>query len=375
MQGWTADRPNEALRDEMDSCIYFPHFYLTNDTVLRHQYLYLPSLCRIHTSSRPPRDSKELKRFLSELSQFGFLHQWFPEEARPETGRRFLQVVEHGFRDHLPEYIRLLGKYEKERTSAKTFHLCQVNQWPEAAQRLADLGIAKIDRYHEWCFSTRRMVMTLTTCLAIERQAALQIPRCTDNPEYDELAMLIEGLPPGKDTGRTVWRAVLEFPYFIPQNLGDLSLDRLQTLREEIASYTRFYQEALPESARQLGQADSPAAREAAFHALAGRLNETAAGIQDRLKVFNVLPRRVYGQYRWYISPGGPLESVSVESAAPVRDVSWLLQPWPVSPEEVESITRYPGCYVWSLAAPAQNTGGLGKAVSGWLKQLWPARG
>ncbi len=359
----------------MDSCIFFPHFYLTNDTVLRHQYLYLSSLCRIHTSDRPPRDSKELKRFLSELTQFGFLDQWIPEEARPETGRRFLQVVEHGFRDQLPEYIHLLGKHEKERTAAKTFHLCRVNQWPEVAQRLVELGIAKIDRYNEWCFSTRRMVMTLTTCLAVERQAALQIPRSTDDPGHDELAMLIEGLPAGDDTGRTVWRAVLEFPYFIPQKLGDISLDRLQNLREEIAPHARFYQETLPESARGLGQADSPDALEAAFQDFTNRLHEAAAAIQDRLKVFNLQPQRMYGQYRWYIPPGSPLESLPAENTPSARDMALLLQPWQVSPVEVEAITRYPGCFVWSLASPARNPGGWGRVVSGWLKRLWPSRG
>jgi len=358
----------------MDSCIFFPHFYLTNDTVLRHQYLYLPSLCRIHTSDRPPRDSKELKRFLSEMAQYGFLENWIPEAADSETVRRFLRVIEHGFCDGIPEYIRQLGKYEKERTSAKTFHLGRVDQWPEVARRLVELGIAKIDRYNEWCFSTRKMVMTLTTCLALRQQTVRQAPRCTDNPEHDELAMLIECLPPGGDAGRPVWRAVLEFPYAIPQNLGDLSLDRLQNLREEIAPFTRFYWDSLPDLAGGIGRADSSAALEEAFRAVAGRVQESLETIQDRLKVFNIISTRGYGQYRWFIPPDSAFESVPLEEAYAAKEVRMTLAPRRCAPEDLDGLTRYPGCYVWSLSAPRHREGIWGQAVSSWLKRFWPVQ-
>ena len=114
----------------------------------------------------------------------------------------------------------------------------------------------------------------------------------------------------------------------------------------------------MPESARGLGQADLRT--QAAFQDLTNRLHEAAAAIQDRLKVFNLQPQRMYGQYRWYIPPGSPLESLPAENTPSARDMALLLQPWQVSPVEVEAITRYPGCFVWSLHQRGIRAAGAG---------------
>ncbi|MGC9326402.1 MAG: hypothetical protein ACP5I1_02095, partial [Candidatus Hinthialibacter sp.] len=179
----------------MASTVIFPYFYFSNETLLRQHYLYMPPVVRVQPCDRPPRDNKQVKRLISDLMRVAFLENYSQDQFDAEINERFLRVVERAFQENRPLYLKHLGKYEKERMSAKTFHLCRKRLWEDLVHRLLDLGIATIDNYDEWCFSTRMMVMVMTICAALSQQRKDGLPRSTDQPEYDELACLIEGLP------------------------------------------------------------------------------------------------------------------------------------------------------------------------------------
>lgn len=350
----------------MASSIFFPYFYLSNDTLLRHQYLYAPSVVRVHPCDRPPRDNKDVKRFLSELMQVGFLENASQDEFDETINARFLQTIERGFQQNRPLYLKQLGKYEKERTSAKTFHLCRKKDWGELVQRLMDWGIASLDNYDEWCFSTRMMVMTLTSCVTLVRQRERMLPRCTDQLEYDELASLIECFPADDGSDAVLRRGILEFPYFVPQNLSSMLLDRLMTLRDDFAAITGDFQQSLIDDAKDLNQTASNAELEERIKCVGERIQEIVKRLGDTLKSRNESVKEVYAQYRWYIPPGSPLAELSFETPSVHQDLAFTTLDAPAAQTEIERTTSYPGCFIWTLENPA-----IIRKSGGFLKRLF----
>lgn len=350
----------------MASSIFFPYFYLSNDTLLRHQYLYAPSILRVHPCDRPPRDDKDVKRFLSELTQIGFLENAAQEEFDSAINDRFSQVIERGFQQNRSLYLKQLGKYEKERASAKTYHLCRKKMWEELVQRLLDLGIAAMDNYDEWCFSTRMMVMTMTSCVALAHQREKRIPRCADLVEHDELAALIECFP-AEDGGDSVLRrAVLEFPYFIPQNMTPMLLDRLMTLRDDFSAIAGDFQQSIMDDANDLNRSASLAELDERVKCFSERIQEIMKRLGENLKSRNESVKEVYAQYRWYLPPDQPATGLVLETPVINQDVAFTMMDVPAAPSEIERITAYPGCFIWTLESPT-----IARKSGGFLKRLF----
>ncbi len=354
------------INNNMASSIFFPYYYLSNDTLLRHQYLYAPTLLRVLPSDRPPRDSKHLKRFISELSQFNFLDNSFQEAFDIDVNKRFLHLVEHGFNKNTPYFVHCLGKYEKELASTKTFHLCRYKVWQELVERLVELRIAEIDPYEEWCFSTRKMVISLNTCLTISQQEKQGIPRCTDSIEHEELATLIECSPCDNDEDVLIPRAILEFPYYAPQNLGAMQLERMQTIRESLSDDAKSFQNLILDNSLEIQKAASKADFSDKMRCFHNQLQEINGRIYEKLQSHNEQIQMVYAQYRWYIPQDSYLSEIVLDDPVSLKDVSCSIINAPINPNNLERILSYPGSYIWTQESPA-----LVKKSGGILKRLF----
>ncbi|MBN2326883.1 MAG: hypothetical protein JXR73_06995 [Candidatus Omnitrophica bacterium] len=336
----------------MASSVIFPYFYFSNETLLRQLYLYMPPVVRVHPCDRPPRDNKQVKRLVSDLMRVGFLENHSQNEFDAEINERFLRVVERGFQENRPLYLKHLGKYEKERASAKTFHLCRKKLWEDLVQRLLDLGIATVDNYDEWCFSTRMMVMVMTTCAALSLQRRNNLPRSTDLPEYDELACLIEGLPQDDGHDVVLRRAILEFPYVVPKYLPAMQLDRLMNLRDALKPITKQYQSILQEEASDLQQSTSLTELEERVKCIGERVQEIFSEVEGKLKSHNEALQTMYAQYRWHLPPGSPAAGLVLEEPIVKKDVTFAAIDSPASPSEIDAVMTYPGSFVWAQEAP-----------------------
>jgi hypothetical protein len=349
----------------MAPSIFFPYYYLSNDTLLRHQYLYAPTLLRVLPSDRPPRDSKHLKRIISELSQFNFLDNASQVEFDLDVNQRFMHLVEYGFDKNNPNYVHCLGKYEKELASAKTFHLCRNKVWQELVERLVELRIAEVDRYGEWCFSTRKMVISFNTCLTISQQEKQGMPRCTDSIEHEELATLIECSPCDNDDDVLIQRAILEFPYYVPKNLAAMQLERMQTIRESLADDAKSFQNLITENSLEIQKSESKADFSDRIRHFHNQLHEINGRIYKKLQSHNEQIAIQYAQYRWYIPQDSCLSEIQLDDPVSVKDVSCSIINAPVVPNNAERILSYPGAYIWVQESPSLvvKTGGIFKRL------------
>lgn len=332
----------------MTTNIFFPYFYLSNDILLRHQYIYAKSLARVLPSDRPPRDSKPIKRCISELNQLDFFQHIIPPERIDWISRRFLTVIEYWYDRQLPDYLRLIGKYEKERTSAKTFHFCRVGVWPELVQRLLDLEIATVDHYNEWCFSTRKMVMIFNICIALYYQHRDRSYRCTDDIEQEQLATLIECLPSGSSDDTDTLRAVLEFSYPIPQHILSFQTERLQTLRDNIEPLAGRLAETILDTVSRINHQPTLADIPAVLKQQADAIESVTQSLQVKFQSHNESCRRFYAQYHWYLDQPEWKAEQKPQDPISSNQCSFAIRLLPVAPSEKERIFKYPGCYLWA---------------------------
>ncbi len=354
----------------MLSTIFFPHFYLANDTFFRHQFLYADSLQRILPTARPPRDHKTCKRFVSELTDIGFVDTVHRDEFNETVSDRFIHLVERAFESGLPDYIRYLGKYEKERASAKTFPLCRCRNWPDIVNLLTRLNLAQPDGQKEWLNSTRTLVMVLTTIHAIVLQQKTHTPRCSDAPAFDEIASLAERMPKDDGNDALISRLCLEFPYRVPANLSSLSLERLQAIREGLLPLTDVYRQTLLDTSRTFDQASTKAERTEKLRDFQNTIHESMTKVEDRLEAFGETPVPVYGQFRWYPPLDSPLEGLEPNAPCTVKDVSLSIEKLPANPATVKSLPSHPGCQIWTLESPSiKPNSGLKRLFKKWLSR------
>ncbi|RJP18289.1 MAG: hypothetical protein C4527_29260 [Candidatus Omnitrophota bacterium] len=349
----------------MDTSIFFPHFYLPNEIFIRHQFLYIPNLLRMQPSDRKPKDSKGVKQFIADTD---FPVDLIPAETAESVANRFMTVIERSYCESRELYIRRLGKYDKERASTKTFHLCRAPLWPEVVRCLEELGLANVDSSGTWCFSTRQMVMTWNTCLAIENQRQRRIARCTDEPEYDELAALIECLPRGDGNDATASRAVLEFPYVYPENILTLDAATLQILRNSMQMLSASFRKALIDNAGKLETLATTAEIKAQFKKIHADLTEITKWMAQILKEEGQKTARAYGHYRWYINSDSPLAGMGAFQPLLGKNLALSAQIIPLSPDEMARIPTYPGCFLWTRTT-ANSEMGIGKRISNLFKR------
>jgi len=351
----------------MTESIYFPHFYLANDVLLRHQYLYSSRLMRIHSSDRPPRDVKLVKSTVANLSSAGFLKDFIPMERSEWAAERFIKTLERAYKENREEYIRRMGKFMKERASTKTYHLCRLKIWPDAAACAMELGMAVPDSGEIWCFGTRQMVMTLITCLTLEQQALRRLPRCADAPEFDELAELLELFP--SDGSENIVRALLEFPYIVPQSILSLSWVELQARKTALAPHSGALYETIQETEDALNAAKTQeeiGERVREFHEKITAFNRQAAQV---LRSLGDQPTVYYRQYRWYPAETSVLSQTALPAPVVAKDVALGSKFLPAAKEEAARARSYPGCLVCALEKPTIERG-LGWKLKNWFKRF-----
>lgn len=336
----------------MEASIYFPHFYLANDTLLRHRYLYADSIERIFPTGRQIRDNKVCRPFVTALTETGFIHNVQQNDFDETVNARFIQLVERGFKSNLPEYLHYLGKYEKERASAKTFPMCRYNGWPDVTALLTELNLAKTDSLQEWLYSTRTLTIAFTTIHATIYQQTRQASRCSDEPSFDGIASLIERMPNDDGNDETTVRARLEFPYSVPANLPDLPLERLQTIRNELLPVRESYREPLLQTAQKLGQASNRQELNETLRAFQGSIRENMTSVENCLIVLGEKPVTRYGQYRWYTPENSFVGALDSDSPWMAKDVSLSVENLTADPTRIESLPFTPGCYIWTLESP-----------------------
>ncbi|MEW6234546.1 MAG: hypothetical protein AB1656_04105 [Candidatus Omnitrophota bacterium] len=351
----------------MTESIFFPHFYLANDVLLRHQYLYSSRLMRIHSSDRPPRDGKLAKSTIANLSGAGFLEDSIPLERSEWAAERFIKTLERAYKENREEYIRRMGKFMKERTSTKTYHLFRLKVWPDAAACAMELGLAVPDSGEIWCFATRQMVMTLIACLTLEQQAQRRLPRCADATEFDELAELLELFPAG--SGDASVRAVLEFPYIVPQAILSLSWEELQVRKIKLAPIAGLFYETIQEAENALNAAKS---REEIGERLQDFQGNVAAFNRQVIQTLQPLgdrPAVFYHQYRWYPPEASAVAPAALPAPFIVKDVALAAMLLPAAKEETARARSYPGCLVCAMEKPAFERG-WGWKMTNWFKRF-----
>lgn len=352
----------------MTDLIFYPHFYLANEILWRHHFLYFPKLFRQLPSDRPPRDSKQVKPFVKSMNKNGFVEDIIPQNASEEVTRRFIQTLERAYKQDMDLYIKQMGKYGKERTATKTFHLCRMKMWPALTAKAIELGTAVTDNYDEWCFGTRQMVLTLNTCLTINQQAERHAIRCTDNFNFDHLAQLLECLPAGNEEDDTIQRAVLEFPYTVPQNLLSMNEDTLLQAREQINPTASPLIKILMDTVEALNQCENMKEIRAqldAFNVAITKLNQDIGKI---IKAGIGQTSTFFMQYRWYPQSEGVLSSGSMEKPLVVKKAALQTHPLSISKEEISYVRNYPGCLISTLEKPVFERG-LGQKLIGFLKR------
>ncbi len=341
----------------MFKTLFFPHFYLPNDLFLRQQFLCGNHLLRVHPSDRKPRDSKPVKNFIAET---GFPEDIIPAEKIEAVSDRFIWTIERAYRANQDQYIRIIGKYDKERASTKTFHFCRADMWPEVVRCLEEFGLGKVDQAGMWCFSTRKMVMTWTTCLALEYQRKLQLSRCTDDPEYDDLASMIECFPDHESVKDSVYRVILDFPYISLKDLGDLKLDRLKELRFHLQSEFSAFHEELNQ-VKKVESFNSFQSIKEDLKQINDRLCLISRKISDSLKKEGMKPVWNYGQYRWYVTEMHSPDATILSNPVSIKKMTLRIDSMPVANEMRESVINSEASLIWGITSVNTNQGLIGR--------------
>lgn len=343
--------------------LFFPHFYISNDVLIRHQFLMADTMLRILSSDRPTRDSKEVKDLMSALS---FPENRVVEDCSVQAVQRFITILEEAYQKDNPFYFPALQKFGVERTATKTFHFSRINELVPAVEKMQELGFAKPDHAGSWCMSAPKMVQMFVTCATLEYQKQLNIPRCTDLIEHDELASVIEALPQKDTPQQVVTRAVLNFKYIMPDGMENMDAVRLIGIKKSLHPFASKYELLAKQAASALDLVTSTSEIKHVLEDILKPIGEINQSINSQLKSLGVKAREFRGQYRWYAQQNSALSTL-VETN-PVSSQHGSIEAFPItaSQNSISEITSYPGCFVWTLE-PAD----AGKGLMNRLRRMW----
>ncbi len=340
----------------------FPHFYLSNDTLVRHQYLYTESLERLLSSDRPTRDDKQVKQLIAALQ--------YPEnrvvQHQDKAIQRFINVLQEAYEKKNENYFPVLQKFGVERTATKTFHFSRLSELEPAVEKMQALGFAKPDLSGSWCMSTPKMVQLFVTCATVEYQQDQQLPRCTDHPEHDRLATVIEALHQSGSGEKQLTRLILEYPYFVPKEWNLMTSDELLLIREKLLSLTEQYTRQILEAASQLTSIQDSNRIKPVFNASVKKVQDHNQAIQTAIKDNQYTPEEFRMQYRFYAQPKSSFPSWKNQTPISTNKTALHYQTVPASVDTFESLHSYPGCFVWTLE-PLDS----GKGIFNRLQRLW----
>lgn len=376
----------------MQSAVFFPHFYIPSETFIRHQMLYTPNLKRMQASDRLPQDSKSVKKLIKALISDELFEPIIPQERDDRVARKVQFVLKKAFEAEEELYIKHLGKYGKERTSTKTFHMCRVKVWEDLVKFLIKMDLATLDSIAagshvdfdklreiqenidhielkaEWCFSTRTVIQTFCTALTIEYQKEHQIPRTTDHPQYDRLAALIEGEPVFDGTDKMINRAVFEFSYPIPQDIEEIEYEKLKELREQLLPITLPFVECIENGAKSLEVAPGQKEADPIMQNIQTDCRKHQQKLRQVIQNAGFKAKTNYGQIRWYPAKGSGLDSAILPSPHCTGILGLKVESLPVAKSMKETIRNTPECWVWSMEQPVmEQTSGVFRAIRKWF--------
>ncbi len=360
----------------MQATILFPHFYMTNENYIRHQLLCSDALYRLQPSDRVPPDSKPVKKFIKSLDPEFFI-PLVPTERIDGVVYRVQTALEKAFTEEQEFYVQHIGKYGKERTSSKTFHICRVKVWEDLVKYLVKKDLATLDNIAagsavdferlkqiqenieneelkaEWCFSTRMVIQTFCSALALEFQRAIGLPRGADDPLYDQLACLVECLPMFDGMDKMINRAILEFPYPVPANLNQMEMDEILHLRSEVLPIAKKLTACIEDGAKSLETACSSKEANPVMTNVQDCHKELTQQIRKSFQSRGMKVQTCYGQYRWYPSKGSGLDSASMTAPHCTGSLTLKLVSCHVARQRKDSLYETTPCWIWAQNKPA----------------------
>lgn len=342
--------------------LLFPHFYLSNDHLIRHQYFMVDEMLRILSSDRPTRDDKEVKQLMKDLE---FPESKVVQEVEEKAVQRFLTVLHEAYEKNNELYFPALQKFGVERTATKTFHFSRIVELVPAVEKIQALGFAKPDRAGSWCMSAPKMVQLYVTCATVEYQKLKNIPRCTDAEEHDNFASVIETLPQSDQPKEKVTRAILNFKYFMPDCLDTMDSSALQKAKESLKPHLSNYSEIAMKASTIFNEGSGQECKKALNDALAP-IAELNLAVSTHISTLGYKPKEYRGQYRWYAKPGSAVSGLVGSGGMSHQQGSIQAEEKTASAESVKELSQYPGCLIWTLE-PA-NTG---KGLLARLGKLW----
>lgn len=343
--------------------LFFPHFYISNDTLIRHQFIMADSMLRIVSSDRPTRDSKEVKDLMSAL---GFPESRVVEDCSVQAVQRFVTVLTEAYEKNNPHYFPALQKFGVERTATKTFHFSRLVELVPAVEKMQALGFAKPDHAGSWCMSAPKMVQMFVICATLEYQKQLNIPRCSDLLEHDELAAVIEALPQMDSPQQTVTRAVLSFKYYMPDGLESMEVTRLIEIKKPLHPIASKYESIAKQTAKTLDEVTTANDIKRVLEDALKPIGELNQSLRRQIEALGCKAREFRGQYRWYAEQNSALSSLIDTNAVANQHgaIEAVLQN--IDQNRVNEIKQYPGCFLWTLE-PAD----AGKGLLNRLRRLW----
>jgi hypothetical protein len=342
--------------------LLFPHFYLSNDHLIRHQYLMMDTVLRILSSDRPTRDDKEVKQLINDIE---FPESRVVQDVEEKAAARFLTVLHEAYENKNEHYFPALQKFGVERTATKTFHFSRMVELVSAVEKIQALGFAKPDRAGSWCMSAPKMVQLYVTCATVEYQKLKEIPRSTDAEEHDEFAAVIETLPQSGKPQEKIKRAIVNFKYFMPDGLESMDSSTLKKVRDSLKPHLTKYSGMAMKAADLLDEASGTDCKKALNDALAP-IADLNQAVNTHISTLGYKPKEFRGQYRWYAKPGSVVSGLSEPDEVIHQQGSIRIVEKTAAAESIHELTQYPGCFVWTLD-PA-NTG---KGLLSRLSKLW----
>lgn len=343
--------------------LLFPHFYLSNSHLIRHQYFMTDAMLRIVSSDRPTRDDKEVKQLMKDID---FPESRVVQEVEEKAVKRFLTVLHEAYEKNNDYYFPALQKFGVERTATKTFHFSRITELVPAVEKMQALGFAKPDRAGSWCMSAPKMVQLYVTCATVEYQQIKEIPRCTDAEEHDELATVIETLPQTGQPQETVKRAVLNFKYYMPDGLESMDASSLLKISESLKPHLSKYTETAIQAARILDETASGSDSKKTLGDALAPIADVNQAVNTHISTLGYKPKEFRGQYRWYAKPGSDVSGLTQADSISHQQGSLTVEEKPASSALISEIAQYPGCFVWTLE-PAD----AGKGLLSRLSKLW----
>jgi len=376
----------------MQKAVFFPYFYIPNENFIRHQLLYAETMARMQASDRLPQDSKSVKKLAKQLAEDGFYDPIIPEEANDRVSNKVKTCLERAFEKEDEIYVKIFGKYGKERTSSKTFNMCRVKIWEPLVKYLVRMDLATLDGIAagshvdfekmreiqekldeeelkaEWCFSTRKVIQAFVISLTLEYQKENNMPRATDDILHDQMAALLEGMPQSDGTDHMVNRAVLEFTYPIPAGLDEMEIDAIKELRESFLEHALNYTRCVEDGAKSLEVAPTQKDADPIMQNIQKDCREMQQELKSIIQNAGYKTKTAYGQIRWYPAKDSGLDSATMPAPYHTGHLGLKLVSVPVCKAFKDSIHYYPACWLWSLESPTmEQSSGFTRLLRKWF--------